>query len=140
MPSDEHVDIVIKDVTISQRMRDNYVDATSMCNQFRSRLCKDYLSLQRTKEYLEELSQVIGTPLADLVEVRRGGMNQGTWVHPRVCVDLARWLCPRFAVAMGGWFLMLHAVPANVLEAHAGAPAEIAAPPTSGATTTTWRH
>jgi len=30
---------------------------------------------------------------------------QGTWIHPRLAVDLARWICPSFAVWMDGWFL-----------------------------------
>jgi hypothetical protein len=30
---------------------------------------------------------------------------RGTWIHPRLAVDLARWISPAFAVWMDGWFL-----------------------------------
>jgi hypothetical protein len=31
--------------------------------------------------------------------------QRGTWVHPRLAVDLARWISPEFAVWMDGWIL-----------------------------------
>ena len=40
----------------------------------------------------------------DLIESRQG-QGGGTWVHPRVAVDLARWISAPFAVWMDGWFL-----------------------------------
>jgi hypothetical protein len=53
---------------------------------------------------------VIGIPVegaAAVVQVVRGGRPelQGTWIHPRLAVDLARWVSPEFAVWMDGWFL-----------------------------------
>lgn len=53
---------------------------------------------------------VIGIPVegaAAVVQVVRGGWPelQGTWIHPRLAVDLARWVSPEFAVWMDGWFL-----------------------------------
>ena len=41
----------------------------------------------------------------DLVSTQNGGVQPGTWVHPRVAVDMSRWLCPKFGVWMDGWFL-----------------------------------
>jgi hypothetical protein len=35
----------------------------------------------------------------------KGGSHQGTWVHPQVAVDLARWISAPFAVWMDRWFL-----------------------------------
>ena len=45
--------------------------------------------------------------LPEVIEVRKGGdpQLQGTWIHPRLAVDLARWISPAFAVWMDGWFL-----------------------------------
>ena len=40
----------------------------------------------------------------DLIESRQG-QGGGTWVHPQVAVDLARWISAPFAVWMDGWFL-----------------------------------
>lgn len=39
------------------------------------------------------------------MQVQKGGARQGTWIHERVSVDLARWLSPDFAVWMDGWVL-----------------------------------
>ena len=33
------------------------------------------------------------------------GRNGGTWIHPQLAVDLARWVSAPFAVWMDGWFL-----------------------------------
>jgi hypothetical protein len=40
----------------------------------------------------------------DLIQSRQGH-GGGTWVHPQVAVDLARWISAPFAVWMDGWFL-----------------------------------
>ena len=39
------------------------------------------------------------------MQVQHGGPSQGSWIHERVAVDLARWLSPDFAVWMDGWVL-----------------------------------
>ena len=41
------------------------------------------------------------------------GRNGGTWVHPQVAVDLARWTSAHFAVWMDGWFLESAGKPAD---------------------------
>ena len=33
-----------------------------------------------------------------IVIVKRGGIEQGTWLHPKLAVHFARWLDPKFAV------------------------------------------
>ena len=33
-----------------------------------------------------------------LVIVKKGGNNSGTWLHPKLAIDFARWLSPEFAV------------------------------------------
>src|SRR5262249_12293378 len=42
---------------------------------------------------------------AGLVDIVHGGPPalQGTWVHRRVAIDLARWCSPRFAVKVNAW-------------------------------------
>lgn len=40
----------------------------------------------------------------DLIESRQG-QGGGTWIHPQIAVDLARWISAPFAVWMDGWFL-----------------------------------
>ena len=103
-------------VEIQRRPTDGYVNATAMCKANGKRL-NDYVRLERTQEYLRALAAqtgcgaaVAGIPATgkpDLVQIIQGGPPhlQGTWVHPQLAVDLARWISPAFAVWMDGWFL-----------------------------------
>jgi len=91
---------------IQRRQIDGFVNATAMCKA-NGRHLPHYLANGRTAEYLQALSGSVGIP-TDLLKVSIGnGPNhlRGTWVHPRLAVDLARWISPGFAVWMDGWFL-----------------------------------
>jgi hypothetical protein len=91
---------------IQRRQMDGYVNATAMCKA-NGRHLPHYLANGRTTEYLQALSGSVGIP-TDLLKVSIGtGPNhlRGTWIHPRLAVDLARWISPSFAVWMDGWFL-----------------------------------
>jgi hypothetical protein len=91
-------------VTIYQRRPDRYMDATAMCKA-NGRLWADYWRLETTKEFVAELSSVMGIPITGMVQTRQGGIpeQQGTWVHPRLAIHLAQWCSPRFAVVVSGW-------------------------------------
>ena len=115
---------------IHRRQRDGWVNATAMC-QAGGREWFTYARSSRTQEYITALQEALpaqnpcgagvpqncgtvsgGVPqnpatLSPVVETRQGGdpALQGTWVHPRLAVDLARWISPAFAVWMDGWFL-----------------------------------
>jgi hypothetical protein len=92
---------------ISRRTTDGFVNATAMCKA-NGKAWADYWRTDRATKYLEALSTVMGFPITGhdgLVVSISGGTDQGTWVHERVAVDLARWLSPQFAVWMDGWFL-----------------------------------
>lgn len=93
---------------ICRRQDDGYVNATAMCQANHKRL-NHYLSNDRTSEYIHALALDAGIPVSNIVHIRRGGTasTQGTWIHPRLAVDLARWISPQFAVWMDGWFLTL---------------------------------
>lgn len=91
---------------IQRRQSDGYVNATAMC-QANGREWFTYARSARTQEYIAALKaapQICGTEL--VVSVTGGTPAlQGTWIHPRLAVDLARWISPAFAVWMDGWFL-----------------------------------
>jgi len=95
---------VIENHVIMQRASDGYVNATAMCSKH-GKLIGNYSQMQATKDYLSALSADIGFPISELFVVRKGGIPaaQGTWVHPRVAIDLARWCSPSFAVWVDGW-------------------------------------
>lgn len=95
----------VNDSLIPQRIADGYINATLMC-QASGKLFADYQRLKNTTAYLEELSADMGIPISELVQVVRGGspLQQGTWVHPQVAINLGQWLSPKFAVLVAKWF------------------------------------
>lgn len=105
---------------IQRRQVDGFVNATAMCRASGKRW-GNYFANERTREYICALAASLGaqipcraavtgnpvTGIHGLIHVIRGGNPelQGTWIHPRLAVDLARWISPAFAVWMDGWFL-----------------------------------
>jgi hypothetical protein len=102
---------------ISRRVTDGYVNATAMCKANNKQWSK-YRESDRCQTYLDALAETSEIRMFDLIESRQG-QGGGTWVHPQVAVDLARWISAPFAVWMDGWFLesVQQAQPAPV-EAH----------------------
>ena len=92
-------------VIIPQRPSDGYINATKLC-QSAGKLFADYRRLATTQEYLDELSLIMGIPIINLVQVRRGRIDPlelGTWVHPYVATHVAQWASPTFAVQVNIW-------------------------------------
>lgn len=118
---------------IQRRSTDGWVNATAMC-QAGGKRWNHYAANDRTREYIAALrasvvaekpcaAAVAGNPAdpfsrsagnpadpsktPEVVQSITTGPNhlRGTWVHPRLAVDLARWISPAFAVWMDGWFL-----------------------------------
>lgn len=95
-----------KDASIALRDGDGYANATAMC-QANGKLWSNYQRLDTTAAYIQALASSLDLTPADLVITTTTGPNEfrGTWIHPRLAVDLARWISPEFAVWMDGWFL-----------------------------------
>lgn len=89
---------------VEQRAIDGYINATAMCKAA-GKLFNDYSRLATSKAFLGELESVTGIPVTELIQSVRGGgpFGQGTWVHPKVAINLAQWLSPRFAVQVSEW-------------------------------------
>jgi hypothetical protein len=87
-----------------------YLDALAK-NQVRSQKSEapngasDFATAARSETGRRYRLPVSDGARASLVQVQHGGPNQGSWIHERVAVDLARWLSPDFAVWMDGWVL-----------------------------------
>jgi hypothetical protein len=75
---------------------DAFVNATEMCKHFGKRP-GDFLDIGPTKEFLAALSQQENKLPAALV-VKIEGRNGGTWLHPDLALECARWLSPKFAI------------------------------------------
>ena len=73
------------------------INATKMAKPF-GKNPKDWLKLQSTQEFLQELTKRRKILLTDLVQVKYGGKDPGTWMHEDVALEFARWLSPAFAI------------------------------------------
>lgn len=112
---------------IRQRQADGFINATAMC-QANGKRWNNYYRMDRTQAYIAALAASVGsvgipttgqtpcaaavarnraTGFADVIDIVQGGnpQLQGTWIHPRLAIDFARWISPQFAVWMDGWFL-----------------------------------
>lgn len=77
--------------------KDGYVNATQLCKAG-NKLFGHYQTSKQTQDYLQALSPVIGIPITELIDIKQGGINQGTYVHRKVAYHLAQWISPQFAV------------------------------------------
>jgi len=100
--------------TIRQRSSDGYLDATAMC-KVNGKRWFDYYRSKNTQDFLVALSKFTELPIESqsgnsrfgknkgLVEIIRGGINAGTWIHSKVAIHLAIWCNPDFAVLVTDW-------------------------------------
>lgn len=94
-----------KENNIAQRESDGYVNLTQMCKANGKRLYK-YLKSNRAKEYIAELELKVNYPQLGVVNntatvsvlETTEGRKGGTWGHPLLALELARWISPEFAV------------------------------------------
>ena len=108
--------------SIQRRELDGFVNATNMARAC-GKLWGHYAATQRAKEYMSSLSKwliksnivipiiAVTTEAPVLIDSRvgagAGGVYAGTWIHPRLATDFARWLNVDFAVWMDGmWKIM----------------------------------
>ncbi len=95
---DNGVEITI-DISKLIKADEIYFNATELAKMF-GKYPKDYLKTAPTKEYIEFLCLRWDLSPNEIVKVKRGGKYQGTWMHHKLALDFARWLSPKFAVAL----------------------------------------
>ena len=71
------------------RASDGYVNATKLCHNEGKQWST--FNQWKAKTVLKELSAELGIPAGDLVECKKGGAHDGTWVHPDVAIKLLGW-------------------------------------------------
>ena len=82
---------------------DGYLNATAIAAHF-GKQPRDYLKTEQTQQYIAALAENLSvktkilTKENQIVIIKQGGTEQGTWLHPKLAVDFARWLDPKFAV------------------------------------------
>jgi hypothetical protein len=72
---------------------DGFINLTQMCQANGKRL-DIFMKTNKTKEYIESLSNYHQIAVVYSEE----GVNGGTWGHPTLAINLARWISPKFAV------------------------------------------
>lgn len=77
-----------------QRREDGFVNLTQMC-QANGKRIDNWLRLKQTQDYIEALVQSL---TSEVLDSGRGGDHSGTWAHPSLAINLARWISPQFAV------------------------------------------
>jgi hypothetical protein len=78
---------------VIQKREDGFINLTQMCQANGKRL-DHFLKANKTKDYIESLSNSLQTGVVDTKE----GINGGTWGHPSLSINLARWISSDFAV------------------------------------------
>ena len=82
---------------------DGYLNATAIATHF-GKQPRDYLKTEQTQQYIAALADFLSTKTKILVKenqivnVKNGGSERGTWLHPKLAIHFARWLDPKFAV------------------------------------------
>jgi phage antirepressor YoqD-like protein len=74
-----------------------YVNATEMAKSF-GKTAKDWLRTNQSEEFISSLSAVRQISLSEMVFVKKGGNDQGTWMHEDVAIEFSRWLSPAFSI------------------------------------------
>lgn len=91
--------VMIRDEGFMQRISDGYFNATALLDTYNKthhgkKQLAQYKTLTSTHEFIEQLKKE-GIP--DPIIAGRGkGINSGTWVHPKVFIDLAMWVSVEF--------------------------------------------
>lgn len=78
--------------TITQR-DDGYINLTQMC-QVNGKKLDNFMKTTKTQDYVTALSNSMQMEVVDTKQ----GQNGGTWGHPSLAINLARWISAEFAV------------------------------------------
>jgi hypothetical protein len=83
--------ITYYDNQISYRIKDNYVNATIVCQLF-NKVVWQWLRYTSTKEYITFLEKELD--IENVVEIGLGSPKNGggLWIHPILINELARWI------------------------------------------------
>ena len=94
--------LILDNNIIECRKSDGYINATQLCKAANKHF-NDWFRLKSTNEYLISMETKTGIPVLDLINKNIGGEHLGTWIHPKVAINLAQWLSPEFAVQVSNW-------------------------------------
>lgn len=116
--NEENIEITSNEITLNEitvfAREDGYINATLLYKAGKKKF-NNWYRMERTNQFIDKLSSVTRISVAELISIVQGGdaKLQGTWVHPRVAVNIAQWISPDFDVKVSGWVYQL-AVTGNV--------------------------
>jgi len=92
---------------LEYREEDGYINITNLCKAGGKQF-KHWKSIDKTKNFLEELSMVVGKTTTELIKMGSGSkfgenIQSSTWAHPQVAVNIAQWISPKFDVMVSKW-------------------------------------
>ena len=80
---------------IENRKSDGYVNVTNLFKAS-AKDFNEWRRLNKTFDFLAELSESVGIPILYLIQ-------NNTWVHPQVAINIAQWISPQFDVKVSSW-------------------------------------
>ncbi len=97
--------LTYKGKAFNQRQSDNYVNVGQLCATH-GKYFKDWKRNKSSQDYIEALAETLAEkgrrilPPEELVvsAINESGGNAGTWAHPLVAIEVARWINPKFGV------------------------------------------
>ena len=100
----DNASLQIEGLTIICRASDGYINATQLCKAG-GKLYGTWRDNDKAEKFITALSSSIGAPVNKLIKKEFAGPNEtrGTWVHPRVAINIAQWISPKFDVLVGNW-------------------------------------
>jgi hypothetical protein len=97
---------MFNNIVIVSRSEDNYINATQLC-QAGNKKFNHWFSLDSTKQLINALESKAGIAALELIEVNKGGVHLGSWIHPDLAIQLAQWISPIFALQVSEWIRTL---------------------------------
>jgi hypothetical protein len=86
------------DVSNISIRNDGYINAIQLCNAG-GKVFNDYQKDKQNQEYLQVLSHKTGISKSELIiDIEKGGIIQGTYIHRKLAYHLAQWISSSFAV------------------------------------------
>lgn len=79
---------------------DGWINATQTAKNF-NKVAYEYLRSKSTQEYMKALAEHLNCDTENLRITKKGNTNefeQGTFLHPKLAIDFARWISPKFAI------------------------------------------
>jgi hypothetical protein len=83
---------------------DGYIHATEIC-KIASKKMHNWLRLQETMQLENELKKQ--NPDKVFIDVKKGGVYQGTWIHPDLAFNLIQWCSTEFSIQVSKWLFEL---------------------------------